>query len=63
MLGVGLAFVYAAVSRNMEPYELLPIGLGIVVANLPLTGLTDFVTGSTGVQESGVFGIVFHYGL
>ena len=63
MLGVGLAFVYVAVSRNLEPYELLPIGLGVVVANLPLTGLTDFVTGSSGVQESGVFGIVFHYGL
>ena len=63
MLGVGLAFIYVAVSRNLEPYELLPIGLGIVVANLPLTGLTDFVTGSAGVQESGVFGIVFHYGL
>ena len=63
MLGVGLAFVYVAVSRNLEPYELLPIGLGIVIANLPLTGLTDFVTGSSGVQESGVFGIVFHYGL
>ena len=63
MLLVALAFIYLAIRREMEPYELLPIGLGIIIANLPLTGLTDFVQGSTTFQESGVFGIVFHFGL
>ena len=62
MLGVALAFIFLAVTRNLEPYELLPIGLGIIIANLPLTGLTDF-TSTSGFQESGVFGIIFHYGL
>ena len=63
MLAVGLAFVYAAITRGLEPYELLPIGLGVILANLPLTGLTNFVGGSGAPQESGIFGIVFHYGL
>ena len=63
MLLLALAFIYLAIRREMEPYELLPIGLGIIIANLPLTGLTDFVQDSTKFQESGVFGIVFHFGL
>ncbi len=63
MLLLALAFIYLAIRREMEPYELLPIGLGIIIANLPLTGLTNFVQDSTTFQESGVFGIVFHFGL
>ena len=47
----------------MEPYELLPIGLGVVIANLPLTGLLIPPSESAGYQESGLFGIIFHYGL
>ena len=65
MLVVGLVFIYFAITRDLEPYELLPIGLGILIANLVpnLTGLTTFQEGATGFQESGLFGIVFHYGL
>ena len=63
MLAVGLVFVYLAITKDWEPYELLPIGLGVVIANLPLTGLTAQPTAGSGYQESGIFGIVFHYGL
>ena len=63
MLVIGLAFIYVAVVQNREPYVLLPIGLGIIIANLPLTGMTDFASGSSGALESGLFGIVLHYGL
>ena len=63
MILVGLGFIFLAVARNMEPYELLPIGLGIVAVNMPLTGLTTLPTEATGVQEAGLFGITFHYGL
>ncbi|MCL0028748.1 sodium ion-translocating decarboxylase subunit beta [Dehalococcoidia bacterium] len=62
MLGLGLAFIYFAISKEMESYELLPIGLGVVIGNLPLTGLLDF-SSAGGYQDSGLFGIVFHYGL
>ena len=63
MILVGIVFIYLAVAREMEPYELLPIGLGVIVANLPLTGLLVSPVEGTGFQESGVFGIIFHYGL
>ncbi len=63
MVAVGLLFIFLAISRDMEPYELLPIGLGVIIANLPLTGMTIFSDNLSGHQESGIFGIVFHYGL
>jgi oxaloacetate decarboxylase beta subunit len=64
MLGVGLVFIFLAISRDLEPYELLPIGLGVIIANLvPFTGFTDFDITSSDTQTSGLFGIVFHYGL
>ena len=63
MLGVGLLFVVLAIGRKMEPYELLPIGLGIIIANLPGTGMTIVPTASSNYQESGLFGVIFHYGL
>ena len=62
LLLVGLAFLYVAVARKMEPYVLLPIGLGIILANLPLTGLAEFDP-SGSVQGSGIFGVIFYYGL
>ena len=38
---VGLALIYLAVTRQYEPLLLLPIGFGILLANLPLTGLME----------------------
>ena len=63
MVAVGLAFLYLAITRDLEPYELLPIGLGIIIANLPLTGLTVAPTPESNPQESGIFGVLFHFGL
>ena len=63
MLLVAFVFIYLAITRDMEPYELIPIGLGIIVANLPLTGLMELPTAESGFQDSGVFGVIFHYGL
>ncbi|MBI4336347.1 MAG: sodium ion-translocating decarboxylase subunit beta [Chloroflexi bacterium] len=59
---VGLGFVYIAVIKKMEPYVLLSIGLGIVIANLPLTGLNVFDP-SGRPQASGLFGVLFNYTL
>ncbi len=63
MIAVGLFFIYLSISKRLEPYELLPIGLGVIIANLPLTGLTTYSAGAGSFQESGIFGIFFHYGL
>ncbi len=53
LMAVGLGFIILAVVKNMEPYELLPIGLGMVVANLPLTNIA-FYDDLGGVQTSGI---------
>ena len=64
MLAVGLAFIYIAISKDLEPYELLPIGVGIIIVNLvPFTGFTTFDADSPSAQSSGLFGIIFHFGL
>ena len=63
MIFVGLIFIYLAIKKDWEPYELLPIGLGIIAANLPLTGLITPPTLDSLNQEAGIFGIFFHYGL
>jgi sodium ion-translocating decarboxylase beta subunit len=60
MIVVGLGFIYLAITRGREPYVLLPIGIGIILTNLPETALTTFEPGSS---ESGIFGIVQYYGI
>ncbi len=60
MICVGFVFIYLAIAKEMEPYELLPIGFGIIFANLPLTRIMVF---TQDVQGSGILGVFFHYGL
>ena len=63
---LGFAFMASAIIKGMEPYVLLPIGLGIVLGNLPLTGLTDVptaVVGAEHTQEAGLLGVFFHFTL
>ena len=63
MLIIAAFFIFFAIRKNWEPYELLPMGLGIIIANLPFTGLLVSPSEGTGFQEAGIFGILFHYGL
>ena len=41
MISAGLLLIYLAVAREYEPVLLLPIGFGCVIANIPMTGMTD----------------------
>ena len=60
LLGVG--FCSAAIFKRMEPYVLLPIGLGVILANFPGAELATFdESGET--QASGIFGVIFHFTL
>lgn len=42
MIAIGLAFIYLAIARKMEPLLLIPIGFGIMLVNLPLGGMMDY---------------------
>ena len=55
MWAIGLTLLYLAISREYEPLLLLPIGFGILVANLPLTGLME--------PGEGLLWRFYHYGV
>lgn len=59
MIAVGSTLIYLAISKEMEPYELLPIGCGIIIGNLPLT----YMMAPPTAEFPGLLGIFFHYGL
>lgn len=60
---VGLGFIYLAIKKNWEPYELLPIGVGIILANLPFTGLLVEPVGDMAPGEAGLLGILRYFGI
>jgi len=41
MMGVGGVLIYLAIVKEYEPMLLLPIGVGAILANIPLAGMTD----------------------
>ncbi len=63
MIIIGLIFIYLGVWKKWEPYELLPIGCGMLLANLPLTGLLTPPSPELGPGQAGFLGIILKYGL
>jgi len=56
MILVGGILIYLAIKKNFEPVLLLPIGFGAILANLPLTGITD-------AGEGGFLGVLYQAGI
>ncbi len=56
MVLAGGLFIYLAVNKDFEPMLLLPIGFGAILANLPLTGMTD-------AGQGGFLGILYEAGI
>jgi oxaloacetate decarboxylase beta subunit len=54
MITVGLALIAVAIVKEYEPMLLLPIGFGCILANIPLTGMTDGM---------GLFGVLYKAGI
>jgi len=54
MIGVGMLLIYLAVAKEYEPVLLLPIGFGCILANIPMTGMTD---------SNGLLGILYEAGI
>lgn len=52
---ISLTLIYLAISKQYEPLLLLPIGFGILIANLPLTGLMT--------PGEGLIWRFYHYGV
>ena len=56
MIMVGGVLIYLAIKKEFEPVLLLPIGFGAILANLPLTGITDAANG-------GFLGVLYQAGI
>jgi oxaloacetate decarboxylase beta subunit len=41
MAGVGLLMLFLAIGKRFEPLLLLPMGVGCILANIPLAGITE----------------------
>lgn len=47
---IGALLIYLAIKKQMEPSLLLPMGFGVILVNLPMSGaITQFVDGETEV--------------
>jgi len=56
MILVGGVLIFLAVKKEFEPVLLLPIGFGAILANLPLTGITD-------AADGGFLGVLYQAGI
>ena len=54
MILVGCTLIYLAIVKEYEPVLLLPIGFGCILANIPLTGMSD---------GQGLFGLLYKAGI
>lgn len=54
MMAIGGLLIYLAVAKDYEPVLLLPIGVGAILVNLPLTGIGD---------EHGILGMLYKVGI
>jgi oxaloacetate decarboxylase beta subunit len=54
MMAVGGTLILLAIVKEYEPVLLLPIGFGCILANIPMTGMTD---------GDGLFGLLYNAGI
>jgi len=59
MLVIAGLLIYLGIARKMEPLLLVPIGFGVLLVNLPLGGLMEFVDG----EPVGLLARVFRGGI
>ncbi|MDR0405323.1 MAG: sodium ion-translocating decarboxylase subunit beta [Clostridiales bacterium] len=63
MYAIGGTLIYLAIKKDYEPMLLLPIGLGAILVNLPLSAVWTMEGGYNYAQADGVLGIFFNAGI
>ena len=58
---IGGLLIFLAIKKNMEPTLLLPIGFGVILVNLPLSGVVDRVV--NGLPQEGALSILYKAGI
>jgi oxaloacetate decarboxylase beta subunit len=77
MLLIGGGLIYLGAAKKMEPILLVPIGIGVILVNIPSAGLMVYATAEPGViplpasgglkeiaeGKIGLLNLLYHYGL
>ncbi len=58
MIGLSLLLVYLAIVKKYEPLLLLPLAIGMLIANIPMAELSAYI--SPEASESGKGGLVYY---
>lgn len=61
MWAIGGLLIFLAIKKNMELTLLLPIGFGVILVNLPLSGVVDRVV--NGLPQEGALSILYKSGI
>lgn len=61
MWAIGGLLIYLAIKKDMEPTLLLPIGFGVILVNLPLSGAVDQIVG--GATQEGALSVLYRAGI
>ena len=61
MWAIGGLLIFLAIKKNMEPTLLLPIGFGVILVTLPLSGVVDRVV--NGLPQEGALSILYKAGI
>ena len=61
MIGVALVCLYLAIGKQYEPLLLVPISIGMLLSNLPLSGMMNTLVkeGDTVIQEEGLLHVFY----
>ena len=64
MIAIGIAFITLAIRKHYEPLLLVPIGMGVIVGNIPYVqtmtlGVYDDWTGESGMQGASVLSFIY----
>jgi carboxybiotin decarboxylase len=59
MILIALLLLYLAIFKEAEPYLLIPMGIGMLLSNLPFSGIMDVSTES-GSGYSGLLGVLYY---
>ena len=63
MILIAVLLLYLAIFRKAEPYLLIPMGVGMLLANLPLSGVMDPIYGEETVEHyKGLLGLIYPNG-
>ena len=63
MILIAVLLLYLAIFRKAEPYLLIPMGVGMLLANLPLSGVMDPIYGEETVGHyKGLLGLIYPNG-